>query len=79
MPIPAVPPAGLAELNQNALTVIEKRYLVKDASGQPTEKPEDMFWRVASIVAEADRRYGASEADVAATANDIYELGSNRR
>ncbi|MBA3405135.1 MAG: vitamin B12-dependent ribonucleotide reductase, partial [Gemmatimonadaceae bacterium] len=79
MPIPAVPPAGLAELNQNALTVIEKRYLVKDASGQPTEKPEDMFWRVASIVAEADRRYGASEADVAATANDFYELMTQRR
>ena len=79
MPIPAVPPAGLAELNQNALTVIEKRYLVKDAAGQPTEKPEDMFWRVASIVAEADRRYGASEADVAATANDFYELMTQRR
>jgi len=79
MPIPAVPPAGLAELNQNALTVIEKRYLVKDAAGQPTEKPEDMFWRVASTVAEADRRYGASEADVAATANDFYELMTQRR
>ena len=79
MPIPATPPAGLAELNQNALTVIEKRYLVKDAAGQPTEKPEDMFWRVASIVAEADRRYGASEADVAATANDFYELMTQRR
>ncbi len=79
MPIPAVPPAGLAELNQNALTVIEKRYLVKDAAGQPTEKPEDMFWRVASIVAEADRRYGAGEADVAATANDFYELMTQRR
>ena len=43
MPIPAAPPAGSAELNQNARTVIEKRYLIKDAKGNPTESPEDMF------------------------------------
>ena len=48
MPIPATPPSGAAQLNQNARTVIEKRYLIKDATGKPTEQPEDMFWRVAS-------------------------------
>ena len=53
MPLPATPPAGPVTLSQNARTVLEKRYLVKDASGKSTEKPEDMFWRVATVIAEA--------------------------
>ena len=79
MPIPASPPVGLAQLNQNARTVIEKRYLIKDATGTPTEMPEDMFWRVASVVAEADRRYGASDETVTAAATEFYELMTQRR
>ena len=79
MPIPAAPPAGSAELNQNARTVIEKRYLIKDAKGAPTETPEDMFWRVASSVAEADRRYGASDEAVTAAAREFYDLMTQRR
>src|SRR5687767_431689 len=79
MPIPATPPAGPAELNQNARTVIEKRYLIKDASGKPTEQPEDMVWRVASVVAEADRRYGAVDDAVSATAREFYDLMTQRR
>ncbi|MEO7369053.1 MAG: vitamin B12-dependent ribonucleotide reductase [Gemmatimonadaceae bacterium] len=79
MPIPATPPVGSAELNQNARTVIEKRYLIKDATGTPTEMPEDMFWRVASVVAEADRRYGATDADVTAAAQEFYDLMTQRR
>src|SRR3954467_7036393 len=72
MPIPAVPPQGEAQLNDNARTVISKRYLVKDATGTPVEQPEDMFWRVAGTVAEADRRYGAGAADVTGTAEGFY-------
>ena len=79
MPIPAAPPVGNAELNQNARTVIEKRYLIKDAKGKPTETPEDMFWRVASNVAEADRRYGASDEKVTAAAREFYDLMTQRR
>ena len=79
MPIPATPPVGSAELNQNARTVIEKRYLIKDATGKPTEMPEDMFWRVASTVAEADRRYGATDVDVTAAAQEFYDLMTQRR
>ncbi len=79
MPIPATPPVGSAELNQNARTVIEKRYLIKDASGMPTEMPEDMFWRVAGVVAEADRRYGATDVDVTAAAQEFYDLMTQRR
>jgi ribonucleoside-diphosphate reductase alpha chain len=79
MPTPATPAPGLAALNQNARTVIEKRYLIKDATGKPTEQPEEMFWRVATTVAEADRRYGASEAEVSQLAHEFYALMTERR
>ena len=79
MPLPSKPPAGPAGLSQNARTVLEKRYLVKDASGKATETPEDMFWRVATVVAEADRRYGASEGAVTEAAEQFYRLMTERR
>src|SRR5690606_24272727 len=68
-----------AQLSANARTVLEKRYLVKDASGKPLESPEEMFWRVAINVAEADRRYGAGEEQVKATAREFYALMTERR
>ena len=67
MPFSPTPPSGPVTLSQNARTVLSKRYLTKDAAGKPTEQPEDMFWRVATVVAEADRRYGASDGAVNAT------------
>ncbi|MDQ6737103.1 MAG: adenosylcobalamin-dependent ribonucleoside-diphosphate reductase, partial [Gemmatimonadota bacterium] len=69
----------VAQLNQNARTVLSKRYLIKDRTGAPTEQPEDMFWRVASTVAEADRRYGASAGAVTALAEEFYRLMTERR
>jgi ribonucleoside-diphosphate reductase alpha chain len=80
MPLPATPPSSIpATLSQNARTVLEKRYLVKDRAGKPVEQPEEMFWRVATVVAEADRRYGASEAAVRAAAEEFYALMTQRR
>ena len=58
MPLPAQPPTAPVTLSSNARTVLEKRYLVKDKTGRATETPEDLFWRVATVVAEADGRYG---------------------
>src|SRR5512140_1051719 len=78
MPQPARP-AAPAALSKNARIVLEKRYLIKDKTGAPTEQPEDMFWRVATVVAEADRRYGATDAEVAATATAFYDLMTQRR
>ncbi|HSA54114.1 MAG TPA: adenosylcobalamin-dependent ribonucleoside-diphosphate reductase, partial [Gemmatimonadaceae bacterium] len=79
MPLPAKPPAGPVSLSQNARTVLEKRYLVRDATGKPTETPEQLFWRVATVVADADRRYGASEGAVAEVAAAFYRLMTERR
>ncbi len=79
MPLPSKPPAGKLQLTQNAVTVLEKRYLIKDATGKPQESPESLFWRVATVVAEADRRYGASEGAVNEVADAFYRLMTERR
>src|ERR1043166_830884 len=79
MPLPSSPPPGDVTLTQNARTVLEKRYLIKNESGRAVEQPEDLFWRVATVVADADRRYGATDAAVAATAEEFYFLMTQRR
>jgi len=79
MSFSATPPEGLVTLSANARTVLEKRYLVKAKSGTPVERPEDMFWRVATVAAEADRRYGASDGAVQALAEEFYFLMTQRR
>ncbi len=66
--IPAV------ELTENARIVLAKRYLKKDADGQPTEEPKTMFWRVARTIAQIDADYGASEAAVEEVARQFYDL-----
>ena len=75
----STPPATPASLSANARIVLEKRYLVRDKTGKPTETVEEMFWRVASTVAEADRKYGKTEEEVHATATVFYELMTQRR
>ncbi len=79
MPFSVTPPEGPVTLSSNARTVLEKRYLVKNKAGKPVERPEDMFWRVATVVAEADRRYGASDGAVQALAEEFYFLMTQRR
>lgn len=79
MPVNAKPPAGPTALSANARTVLEKRYLIKDARGKPTETPEELFWRVATVVAEADRRYGATDGGVTEVAEAFYRLMTERR
>ena len=79
MPLPTTPPAGPTNLSSNARTVLEKRYLIKDETGKPIEQPEEMFWRVATTVADADRRYGASDGAVQTVSEDFYRLMTERR
>jgi ribonucleoside-diphosphate reductase alpha chain len=51
-------PDHSVQLSENALRVLEKRYLRKDDQGRPVETPEGMFRRVARAVAQADLAYG---------------------
>jgi len=45
------------KLSDNAVKVLEKRYLAKDENGNLIETPEQMFRRVAKTVAAADANY----------------------
>ena len=76
MSVPSSPPSGDVTLTQNARTVLEKRYLIKNEKGKPTETPEDLFWRVATVVAEADGRYGATDGAVQAAAEEFSRRSS---
>ncbi len=66
-----------ANLTENARIVLAKRYLKKDEQGNPTEEPETMFWRVASVIAGTDKAYGASDAAVGELARQFYQLMTN--
>ncbi|TAK01572.1 MAG: vitamin B12-dependent ribonucleotide reductase [Candidatus Manganitrophaceae bacterium] len=63
-------------LSQNAITVLEKRYLKRDPEGRLIETPDEMFRRVANNIAEADRRY-QSASQAAETAETFYHLLSS--
>jgi ribonucleoside-diphosphate reductase alpha chain len=71
-------PRDAVRLSPNAITVLEKRYLLKDETGAPVESPRDLFWRVARTVAEADKRYGAGEAKVNEVAQGFFSLMAER-
>ncbi|MEI8217540.1 MAG: adenosylcobalamin-dependent ribonucleoside-diphosphate reductase, partial [Elusimicrobiota bacterium] len=58
-------------LTKNSLTVLQKRYLRKDASGNVIEKPEELFWRVAENIAKAEKTY-EPDADTDAVAQEFY-------
>jgi ribonucleoside-diphosphate reductase alpha chain len=74
--LPVRPPAGLPdpELSENAITVLERRYLVKDEELRPIETPRELFWRVARAVAAVDLRYGASGAEAEQSAERFYHV-----
>src|SRR4051812_34843823 len=71
-------PRDAVRLSPNAITVLEKRYLLKDETGTPVESPSDLFWRVARTVAQADARYGASAGQVQEVAAEFFGLMADR-
>ena len=46
---------GNLEISENALKVLEKRYLLKDKNGKCIETPEDMFKRVSDAISINDK------------------------
>ncbi|MBN1862071.1 MAG: vitamin B12-dependent ribonucleotide reductase [Dehalococcoidales bacterium] len=64
---------GKVDLTENARRVLERRYLKKDAQGQVTEAPEDMFRRVAGAIAAAELAYDA-KADIKTQEDEFYRL-----
>jgi ribonucleoside-diphosphate reductase alpha chain len=60
-------------LSENSLTVLKKRYQIKDIDGNVIETPEELFWRVANAIAAADLIYDKS-ANVEAVAKEFHDL-----
>ncbi len=72
----ASPSTSGINLTDNALRVLEKRYLKKDKEGKVTETPEEMLRRVAAAIAAAELNYNP-KADVKAREDEFYQLMAN--
>jgi ribonucleoside-diphosphate reductase alpha chain len=60
-------------LSENALTVLERRYLKRDQEGRVLESPEEMFRRVARTIASAETNLETG-VDPAALEEEFYRL-----
>jgi ribonucleoside-diphosphate reductase alpha chain len=53
---PATPvPEGQLAMSENALHILEQRYLRKDSDGNAVETPEDLFRRVSGAIAQGEQ------------------------
>ena len=65
-------------LSENAIKVLEKRYLKRDKDGNCIETPADMFRRVADTIASGDLKFGKSESEVKELSDRFYKAITNR-
>ena len=73
---PKVKPVPGINLTENALRVLERRYLKKNKQGQVVETAEEMFRRVAQAIASAELIYDP-KADAEAWEEKFYWLMAN--
>lgn len=74
-------PDGLIspDFTEDALKLINERYLRRDKDGRVVETVEGMCWRVAYFIASADKRYGKSDDEVNLLAREFYDLMAKRK
>ena len=68
------PPGQVPVLSENALKVLQNRYLIKDEQGRCIETPAQLFSRVASLIAEAEAKYGADRGQIRQWHRRYYDL-----
>lgn len=66
----------MEKLSENALRILQERYLLKDKDGSFQESPEEMFRRVAHAIAKAETKWGGEEESEIWEAR-FFELMSN--
>ncbi|MBN2853304.1 MAG: vitamin B12-dependent ribonucleotide reductase [Clostridia bacterium] len=64
------------KLSDNAIKVLERRYLARNEAGEVVETPDELFKRVAHAIALADDGF-LSEDEIKASENDFYNMMIN--
>lgn len=65
------------KLSDNAQKVLERRYLKKDEQGKVIEEPHEMFSRVASAIAGAEKFYSRPELEIKTLEEEFYRIMSD--
>ncbi len=73
---PESEPSFQIELSDNAVKVLERRYLRKNENGEVIETPTQLFRRVASFISQADSLYDPA-ANVKKTEAAFYSIMAN--
>ncbi|MCP4631514.1 MAG: vitamin B12-dependent ribonucleotide reductase [candidate division Zixibacteria bacterium] len=61
-------------LTTNSRVVLERRYLIKDDEGNVIESPEQLFHRVAKVIAAPEKRFGADDEEIARISEKFFEM-----
>ena len=68
------PPGRAPLLSENALKVLQSRYLIKDVQGKCIETPAQLFSRVAKSAADVEAKYAANKDRLRRWHETFYEL-----
>ena len=66
------------DLSENAVKVLEKRYLKRDKDGNCVETPADMFRRVSDFIAAGDLKFNRTQSDVDKLSDRFYDAITHR-
>ncbi|MCX6812958.1 MAG: hypothetical protein NTV77_00480 [Candidatus Azambacteria bacterium] len=64
---------------EDAVQLVNERFLRKSSDGKIIETIEEMCWRVAYHIASADQKYGKTEEEIVELAKEFYDLMVNRK
>jgi len=64
--------------SEQAIRILKERYFIKDDNGQVTETVEQMCWRVAWEITQAEAKFGMKRKEMLALAREFYGILLNR-
>ena len=62
------------KLSENAIKVLQRRYLKRDEEGNLLEQPIEMFVRVARNIASAEKKYGKPEKQIQEIERSFFDI-----